>query len=255
LDRTGWGEARSRGAVIAFPQDRERIAFHRRGSGHSYLLYKNVMFTISDHQYIGKYNGKCYVVSKSGNNIKEYLPETNSIIDTILFNKANDNHTSYIDELTGRGVSFDHTGNVDFFQIDENGTFVQTGTVDVVLRNSAEIVCFTGVDEGDYLFYGTNYDGKYYSNYDGVKLPKDIDLYDHHGLAHHIFENDSTIIIDVYPNRGYNRKFDINISVRGEQGLESISHSETFTIYQKGRMGKGDFEVANITHKKGNMIK
>jgi hypothetical protein len=164
LDRTGWGEARSRGAVIAFPQDRERIAFHRRGSGHSYLLYKNVMFTISDHQYIGKYNGKCYVVSKSGNNIKEYLPETNSIIDTILFNKANDNHTSYIDELTGRGVSFDHTGNVDFFQIDENGTFVQTGTVDVVLRNSAEIVCFTGVDEGDYLFYGTNYDGKYYSN-------------------------------------------------------------------------------------------
>jgi hypothetical protein len=164
IDRKGWGEARSRGAVIAFPHDRERIAFHRRGSGHSYLLYKNVMFTITDHQYIGRYNGKYYVVSKSDNNIKEYLPETNSIIDIILFNKANDSHTSYIDELTGRGASFDHTGNIDFFQIDENGTFVQTGTVDVILRDSAEIVCFTGVDEGDYLFYGTNYNGKYYSN-------------------------------------------------------------------------------------------
>lgn len=85
-------------------------------------------------------------------------------------------------------------------------------------------------------------DGKYYSNYDGVKLPKDIDLY-HHRLAHHRFENDSTIVIDIDHNRGYNRKFDINISVRGEQGLESISHSETFTIYQEGIMGKGDFEV------------
>ena len=97
-------------------------------------------------------------------------------------------------------------------------------------------------------------DGRYYSKYDVAKLPKGMDL-DHHRLAHHSFENDSTIVIDIDHNRGYNRKFDISILVRGEQGLESISHSETFTIYQEGRMGKGDFEVANITHKKGNMIK
>ncbi len=84
-------------------------------------------------------------------------------------------------------------------------------------------------------------DGKYYSK--GVMLPKDKDFSDLRVKRNIRFKNDSTIIIEVFGNPGYNRKFDIDISVQGEQGIESISHSERITIYQEGRMGKGDFEV------------
>ena len=88
-------------------------------------------------------------------------------------------------------------------------------------------------------------DGKYYEKYVHVKLSEDEDFLDHWlDLEPDFrFENDSTIVIHMDRNRGYNRKLYIFISVRGEHGLESIWQDERFIIYQEGIMGKGDFEV------------
>ena len=130
-------------------------------SSNGAILSNSLVKTISNCRYIGEYNGVKYCCYVSGNDVYEYLVDENKNAGTLLLNGSRYNKNAYIDDITGRGFLINDSDVIEFMYPGDDGKFVLENTFQVPLRDAAKLITFTGADEGDYLFFGTNFQASY----------------------------------------------------------------------------------------------
>jgi hypothetical protein len=130
------------------------------------LLYNTACVpTTDDYRYLGSYNGKDYAIFTNGNKINNYVLSTNTIdTSTTLLDMADNTTVAYLDDDTGVGFSISTNKLVDFFYVNDEGTFSYFGARTINIPNDTYLVTFTGSGVGDYLLFATNWNNKYGNN-------------------------------------------------------------------------------------------
>lgn len=144
--------------------------------GASRILLTNTTATsVKDNLwFLGGYNDKYYGATYSNGytDIYDYDILTNTRGSVTLLHSAGEISNGYICSESGNGFISSRVGGITFFNVNEDGVFVEKGSSVLSLRDDALLVTFTGAEVGDYLFFATNYDKKYNADTSGTDAYK-----------------------------------------------------------------------------------
>ncbi len=167
IDISTWGYSNNAGGFTTFKNGLIRLGENANTSTPSSLITSNGRIELpSSGMYLGEYNGQSYAYDMYNKKVFKYDLLSNTLGDTVLTNSHGGNNGSicYLDSQTGKGFTVTRMSCIQFFDVDENGTFTENNYINLNVKENEEIVGYTGADVGDYIFFATNCFSRYYIN-------------------------------------------------------------------------------------------